>query len=452
MPVLTYYMIRQSAPGNAEAEVAGVFDNLRSTATMHAYWQDIELLFRRLGAFSSPIVVHVEPDLWGYAEQASSKDSAPSVSARVAATGLPELAGLPDTIAGFAQALVRLRDRFAPNVLLGYHLSVWGTNVDIALSDPADATVDALAARAAAFYTSLHAPFDVAFAEFGDRDAAFRELVYGDGGASWWDSGDFDRHARFLGRFVALTGKRLVLWQIPLGNTRMRAMDNTWGHYQDNRVEWLLDDGSRAHLMRYVDAGVVALLFGGGADGTTCSCDAQHDGVTNPAPIGTNDRVSLSADDDGGFFRARAAAYYDAGAIPLGGAAPAPGASPTPAPAAQPPHAPPPTAGWTVRAVTSPAAVRAGGSVTITTKVRRSWAARALVDVEVYDPSGHRVFQRSYDGLGFIGGRTRTITARWTVPRAAARGIHVVKVGVFSTGWGRLYTWNDRAATLTVAP
>jgi len=139
LPVLTYYMIRQAAPGNAEAEVAGVFDNLRSTATMHAYWQDIELLFRRLGAFSSPIVVHVEPDLWGYAEQASSKDSAPSVSARVAATGLPELAGLPDTIAGFAQAQVRLRDTLAPNVLLGYHLSVWGTNVDIALSGPSRA-------------------------------------------------------------------------------------------------------------------------------------------------------------------------------------------------------------------------------------------------------------------------------------------------------------------------
>jgi hypothetical protein len=61
----------------------------------------------------------------------------------------------------------------------------------------------------------------------------------------------------------------------------------------------------------------VGFLFGGGADGTTCACDAQHDGVTNPQPIGANTRVSFSADDDGGYFRAQARAYYRAGASRL---------------------------------------------------------------------------------------------------------------------------------------
>ena len=56
---------------------------------------------------------------------------------------------------------------------VGYHVSVWGTGVDIGLSNPSDATVDALAARAAAFYTSLGANFDIAFAEFSDRDSGF---------------------------------------------------------------------------------------------------------------------------------------------------------------------------------------------------------------------------------------------------------------------------------------
>ena len=90
----------------------------------------------------------------------------------------------------------------------------------------------------------------------------------------------------------------------------MRAMDNTWGHYQDNRVQWLLGPKGGAHLKRYAHAGVRALLFGGGADGTTCACDAQGDGVTNPAPINGNTRRSLSADDDGGYFKSRARAYY----------------------------------------------------------------------------------------------------------------------------------------------
>ena len=57
--------------------------------------------------------------------------------------------------------------------------------------------------------------------------------------------------------------------------------------------------------------------MGGGADGTTCACDAHHDGVTNPPPIHGNTRSSLSADDDGGYFRAQTRAYYKAGALRL---------------------------------------------------------------------------------------------------------------------------------------
>ena len=107
--------------------------------------------------------------------------------------------------------------------MLGYHISVWGTDIDIALSNPPDATVDQLAGRAAAFYKSLAANFDVAFAEFSDRDSGFYQFVYGDGGHSWWDAEDFRRNVRFLNGFSASTGKRIVMWQIPLGNTKMRV-------------------------------------------------------------------------------------------------------------------------------------------------------------------------------------------------------------------------------------
>ena len=223
--------------------------------------------------------------------------------------------GLPDTMAGLAQAVVRLRDRYAPNVLLGWHLSVWGTKVDIALSNPSNAVLDALAARSAAFYASLGARFDLTFSDPSDRDAGFKQKIYGDGGASWWTPGDFARDARFLAGFSRAAGQRIALWQIPLGNTLMRAMDNTWGHFQDNRVQWLL--GDRRHLKAFRRAGVIALLFGGGADGTTCACDARHDGVTNPAPVNGNRRRSSSADDDGGYFRRLVRAYYRAGGLRL---------------------------------------------------------------------------------------------------------------------------------------
>ena len=309
-PVFTYYMIRQSLPGRDDGdELRADLGNLRNRATMRAYYADLRLLFKRLHGRGRAIV-HVEPDLWGYGEQAARHDSAATVPALVRSSGIAALHGLPNNLSGFARAVVRLRNRYARNVRLAYHVSVWGTKTDIALQDPPRKQVDRLAGRAAKFERSLHARFDLAFAEFDDRDSAFNELVLGDGGASWWHAGDFTRDIRFDAAFHRRAHLRLVKWQIPLGNRLMRAMNNTWGHYQDNRVQWLLGSHSRAHLRRYARAGVVALMFGGGADGTTCACDARGDGRTNPAPIDGNRRRSLSADDDGGYFKSRARAYY----------------------------------------------------------------------------------------------------------------------------------------------
>jgi len=340
IPVFTYYMLLQSTPaGGSESDAD--FGNLNNTATMTAYYNDLILFFQKAALFPSQrVVLHVEPDFWGYMEQRSGNDNAATVSAKVSETGIAALQGLPSTVAGFARAVVKLRDTYAPNVTLAYHLSVWGTNIDIGISNPPDAQVDALGVRAATFYASLGANFDIVFTDIADRDAAFKQYVYGDGGITWWDAEDFRRSARFLGKFSTTANKRLVVWQLPLGNTRMRAQNNTWEHYQDNRVEWWLDDVTRAHLTAYRDAGVVAFLFGGGAEGVTCACDAADDGVTNPAPIGGNTMASQLApagtapsqttvggvptlvtpyakDDDGGYFRWRVWAYYQAGVLPL---------------------------------------------------------------------------------------------------------------------------------------
>jgi hypothetical protein len=290
VPVLTYYMLLQSKPAGGD-EAHTDLAHLRDAQVMEAYWDDVRLLFRRVRG-ARPVVVHVEPDLWGYLEQAGA--AAPAST--------------------FAQTWLKLRDELAPNALLAYHMSGWGTKHDIVYEDPPDATVRVYAAQSAAFYRSLHAHFDVAFEDFSDRDAGFYEQQQGNT-RTWFTPADFHRHLLYGQTFVRLTGLRMVAWQIPLGNTLVRAMDDTWGHYQDNRVQWLL--GARAHLRAYVAAGYVGFLFGGGADGTTCACDARHDGVTNPAPIDGNTRPSLSADDDGGLFRSLARAYYRTGAQPL---------------------------------------------------------------------------------------------------------------------------------------
>ena len=274
VPVLTYYMLLQSKPAGGD-EAHADLTNLRNAATMAAYWRDVQLLFDRVHG-AKPVVVHVEPDLWGYLEQG----------------GQVKLAS------AFAQKWIALRNRLAPNVTLAYHMSGWGTKHDIVYEDPGDATVRAYASASAAFYDALHARFDVAFEDFSDRDAGFYEKINGNPN-TWFTPADFHRHLLYGQTFVQKAHLRMVAWQIPLGNTVSSVMNNTWDHFQDNRVQWLL--GSRAHLRAYVAAGYVGFMFGRGADGATCACDADKDGV----------------DDDGGYFKQQARAYYRAGVLRL---------------------------------------------------------------------------------------------------------------------------------------
>src|SRR5262249_13312031 len=130
VPVFTYYMMLQSAPGNALGEPAGDFANLANVATMTAYYAALKRLFQLAGAFSNRlVVVPVEPDLWGHVQQRYGDDPA-AAGAAVASTGLAELVGLSDTVPGFAGAIARLRDAYAPNVALAYHPSSWGPHPD----------------------------------------------------------------------------------------------------------------------------------------------------------------------------------------------------------------------------------------------------------------------------------------------------------------------------------
>jgi hypothetical protein len=59
------------------------------------------------------------------------------------------------------------------------------------------------------------------------------------------------------------------------------------------------------------NAGVIGVLFGAGQYGQDTEVyDYAGDGITNPNPINGNTNVALYADDDGGFLRTGAAAYY----------------------------------------------------------------------------------------------------------------------------------------------
>jgi hypothetical protein len=90
--------------------------------------------------------------------------------------------------------------------------------------------------------------------------------------------------------------------------------------------------------------------------------------------------------------------------------------------------------------------------VSIDARVTASAAASVLVDVEVYSPSGAKVYQQFFDNQSLSAGIQKSYPVTWTVPAGTASGTYTVKLGIFSPGWGTLYEWNNGAATISVSP
>lgn len=423
VPVFSLYQLRESAPGNGMEEVAGVFANLGNRATMAAYLQDARRFFQRAGETGRTAVLHVEPDLWGYVQRRDSNGA--RVPVQVATTGLAEARGLPNTAAGLAQAFVRLRDRYAPKVLLGYHLSVWGTGEDIAHSDPSDARIDELAASAAGFYRSLGTRFDLVFAEQANRDSGYSEVRDGDGGQARWEAADYARQARFLRGVSSATARSIVLWQLPLGNA---AQDNTPKHYRDSRVQALLGADGDALRRAYAQAGVIAMLFGKALPEATCACDDDGDGE----------------DDDGGLFKRLADAVLAAGtpALTGGGTARPPKGTPqrTTAPSVL------------VKATVVRRRVARGSTARVVVRLTSRQAARVVVAVQLYRPGGGNTptYQLAFRGQHLRAGVPRRYRVSYRVPASARTGRWKVKVGLFDTDFQKLLVWRPNAAAFTV--
>jgi len=144
--------------------------------------------------------------------------------------------GSPDTAQGFAEALLKLRDQYNTNsnILLGIHVSAWGTGIDLATDTDPTVNPNAVADQAAAFIGSAGltsnaygTTWDLVFHDVADHDAAW----YGDT-SHWWDKTNatlphFSRWLAFMARLHADTGRPLIVWQVPVGNQYFLTMNNS---------------------------------------------------------------------------------------------------------------------------------------------------------------------------------------------------------------------------------
>ena len=248
------------APMYTLYSMAAAGDGTTSTVTddgyMKPYWDGAKLMFQRIAVLKVPTVVQLEPDWWGYAERFTKGDV---TKMPVHVTKLaPDCAGLPDNISGMAKCLIKLARTYAPNAIVGLHVSQWGGDDDASI---------------VAFYKALGADTaDIVALEFLDRDVGCFEAAVDPNckrtGDVYWDETNtthpnFHDHLAFAKAIHDGLGRPLLWWQTPFG-VPSATKGGTAGHYRDNRVHYIF-----RHIDEYIAAGGLGVVFGTGAGNQT---------------------------------------------------------------------------------------------------------------------------------------------------------------------------------------
>lgn len=276
IPAIQYYSLNDFAGGGEDQFYAKTTD----PTTMAQYFDDFKLLMQRAKEFGKPVLVMLEADGYAYMQRQSGNN--PDAYAAIADSGMSELSGLPNTVAGWGLAFLQLRKTVgADNVILGIHISAWASDHDIAYFStdiPLQPEVDKVYAFLAELGLAANLTgqsYDLLVGDPLDRDADYYRITQGQD--RWWDTDDnapinsksFNRYAEWMRLWNRVSGKRWVLWQIPLGNRFHQNVSNSDGPqqgYRDNRTEYFFAGGT-AHLEKFADAGAIALLFGPGMGG-----------------------------------------------------------------------------------------------------------------------------------------------------------------------------------------
>jgi hypothetical protein len=267
---------------------------IQSPASMAAYFASYRVLMERVRDFGKPVIVLLENTAFAYIELGARHD--PAVPAAVASSGVAELADLPNTVAGWGLAFLRLRrSTGALNAKLAIDVSGWASGLDVVYSDtsvPLQPEVDRVWAFLGPMGLAANMTgdtYDLLSHHLSDFDLDYSKLVLNRD--LWWDASDaaspstrsFTRYVTWLGLWNRRTAKRWVLWEIPVGNSNHLNADNVGqarGGYRDSRVEWIFGASGAEHRQTLAHAGVVMVLCGL-ANGTQASVRNDYDSDGN---------------------------------------------------------------------------------------------------------------------------------------------------------------------------
>ena len=257
IPMFTYYQwlaLSGGIEGTAEIQA---LDRLDLTLR---YFNDFRFFLESIE--DVPSIVHLEPDLWGFAQQFGGDPV--QLPAQVSEANPWDCDDLEDTLAGFGRCLIRMVRIYAPSSLVALHASGWSTGTSVLFNRDPDVDVSSHAEQTAAYLEACGATSaDIIVADITDRDAGYYER---EGLDTWWDPTneslpDFEQGIAWGAALSRRLDTPVLWWQIPVGNTRLPNREYQW---QDNRVDYFLE-----HMADVASGLAVGVVFGAGAEGQT---------------------------------------------------------------------------------------------------------------------------------------------------------------------------------------
>ncbi len=231
MPVITHYQLLErgtNAGYTGAEELDVVIQAVGDAEVMRGYYDNVQMVMETAATYGDPAIFQTEPDSTTWLRMFHTGDTNDATQGHVAvdASGHPDLSGLQDTIAGYAQALVRLRDRYAPNVFMGL------CEFDNRNGNNPEHSVT--------FIQSLGARFDVLFTH--------HVMKYTSKDDGWWDAYDDVSQERFLTwirTITSATGLKYIHWQTVIGASDYGLMPD---YPTEERISDLVAAGSIANL------------------------------------------------------------------------------------------------------------------------------------------------------------------------------------------------------------
>lgn len=266
IPVIPLYLFQTAASDYrcTGSEYDKIYCAINNQSLMTEFWNRfIQMCNEAKRSFAPKVIFHIEPDMLGYLQQRcinenKQPDQIPAVV---------NDSKYPNNLVGMHQRMIDLvREHCRDKGLIAFHASLWGNIVSLKDNEEKILDLERLARNTSDFLLRLSPDFDLIFMDWSDRDAGYDEI--------WWDKKNtsvpnFARVLMFTNYLSTFTKKKIILWQIPIGNEKLPNIPN---QYADNRLDYIFD-----YPVDIARSGIIALLFGAGIPQmTTQFTDGGH--------------------------------------------------------------------------------------------------------------------------------------------------------------------------------